>query len=118
MASLAQRMRIAMISFGFIALAACSHNVRVKSQPMGATVYVNKVEIGTTPVEFEESRSHSSSYMIRLEKEGYLPKEFLLTPMAKESFFGCFLLSGNVFNLPDELEFTLYPAPPTRPNEL
>lgn len=108
---------------GFAAMAAwllgaagCSHSVLVKSQPMGATVFVNKAEVGVTPVEFDEDGgSREQVYRIRLEKDGYLPKEYLLTPVEKASVFGCFLFSRGAFNLPDELEFNLYPAAPTQP---
>ncbi len=105
---------VALVSAMLLA-SSCSHSVLVKSQPTGAKVFVNKVEVGATPVEFDEMGSTDEFYNIRLEKDGFLPKEYILTPVEKDSVFGCFLFSGGVFNLPDELEFTLYPAAPTSP---
>lgn len=93
----------------------CSHSVLVKSQPAGARVFVNKVEVGSTPLEFTETGSDDEIYSIRLEKESYQPREFILTPVARQSGFGCFLFSSDAFNLPDELEFILYPSGTTQP---
>ncbi len=105
------------VAWGAMLLVAtsCSHSVLVKSRPEGATVFMNQVEVGTTPIEIDEEGQRDEFYRIRLEKEGYQSKEYILAPVEKDSFFGCFLFSGGVYHLPDELEFTLYPLAVTRP---
>lgn len=89
--------------------AGCTHHIMVRSEPTGARLWVDSVEVGATPVEFAENRGRAEPYKLRLEKPGYLPKETTVLPLQTEGG-GCFLWRPWRAALPDELIFQLFPA--------
>lgn len=59
---------------GLLALAGCSENAVIQSDPIGAKVFINDRLIGITPAVFSvERRQFAHSYRLRLEKKGYEP---------------------------------------------
>ncbi|WP_305825573.1 PEGA domain-containing protein [Massilia brevitalea] len=77
-----------------------SQNVKVSSNPAGATVYValkkdgvvtNKVAVGVTPLTVTLSRKHGSVFV---EKEGYTPVEVSLTTRMNPWMWGNILLTS------------------------
>jgi len=59
---------------GLLAVAGCSENAVIQSDPIGAKVFINDRLIGTTPTVFTVERRHlADSFPLRLEKEGYEP---------------------------------------------
>ena len=77
-----------------------SQNVKVSSNPAGATVYValkkdgvvtNKVAVGVTPLTVTLSRKHGA---VSVEKEGYTPVEVSLTTRMNPWMWGNILLTS------------------------
>jgi len=77
-----------------------SQNVKVSSNPAGATVYValkkdgvvtNKVAVGVTPLTVTLSRKHGAVFV---EKEGYTPVEVSLTTRMNPWMWGNILLTS------------------------
>lgn len=59
---------------GWLAVAGCSENAVIQSNPIGAQVFIDDQLIGTTPAVFTVERSRlAGSYHLRLEKAGYEP---------------------------------------------
>ena len=67
--------------FSLIGCASIAHGtkqiLKINSEPSGAKVYVKGVQIATTPAQIELKRKQSST-VIRVEKDGYEPIEFIL----------------------------------------
>lgn len=80
-------MRLLSLSLIGIVLVAsgCSAPCTVTSDPPGATITINGRAYGTTPSTFGIKSSTFGTYMIRLEKEGFEPKEEV---MEKQVFVG------------------------------
>jgi len=57
-----------------LSLAGCTYTARYESEPAGATVYLDGVPMGTTPLELELDSNRTSSYTLRFVLEGYEPK--------------------------------------------
>jgi hypothetical protein len=90
-----------------VALSACAsiksgttQNVKVASNPAGATVYVavkkdgvvsNKVAVGVTPLTVTLSRKHGALFV---EKEGYVATEVALTTKMNPWMWGNILLTS------------------------
>lgn len=90
-----------------VALSGCAsiqsgttQNVKVASNPAGATVYValkkdgvvaNKVAVGVTPVTVNLSRKHGALFV---EKEGYVPTEVALTTKMNPWMWGNVILTS------------------------
>ena len=50
---------------------ACSHEVVIDSNPPGASVRINNVEYGETPVTYSETTGWDKSYRLEVAKPGY-----------------------------------------------
>jgi hypothetical protein len=103
-------MRAMIFVVGCFAAVGCAHRVAVESEPPGAQVYLNNVELGTTPLVFDEPDDRQT-FELRLEKAGYVPKNTVLMPV--ETGTSCLLASPWRAKLPDQLYFQLYPAATT-----
>lgn len=65
-------MRLALLAVTAILLGGClQRTMQITSEPEGAIVWVNDVEVGRTPV--ETSFTFYGTYDVRLRKEGYEP---------------------------------------------
>lgn len=60
------------IALSFV-MASCSSTTIIQSEPPGARLYLNGVNVGRTPYAHRDTRIVGSSNTIRLEKEGYAP---------------------------------------------
>jgi hypothetical protein len=59
------------IALGFMVVGcAATQTITVKSEPLGARVIVNDVQMGTTPTEVELSKK-DAGVILRIEKDGY-----------------------------------------------
>jgi hypothetical protein len=66
------RARLTAAAITLLALAGCvDRKIRITSEPPGATVWLNDVEIGRTPAEADFM--FYGRYDVRLEKDGYEP---------------------------------------------
>ena len=99
-----------------LALAGCSTDTRITSEPPGALVYINQVPRGTTPLRVElEWWNWTPPYQIRLEKAGFktidapMEKHIYTGHMVCDIFF-CFpLLWVNTNGPPESMNFALPP---------
>ena len=64
--------RLAILCVSCVCLSGClERRVSITSEPPGATVTINDVEVGRTPV--EAGFTYYGTYDVRVEKEGYEP---------------------------------------------
>jgi hypothetical protein len=56
----------------------CSSSTVIRSRPLGATVYIDNIRIGKTPVEYSDTAIAGTVKNIRLTKDGYMPLETVL----------------------------------------
>ncbi|MBN2359463.1 MAG: PEGA domain-containing protein [Deltaproteobacteria bacterium] len=61
-----------------LAAAGCSHVVVLKTEPPGATVYIDGEIHGVTPIFYEEATGWGRSYQVRLVLPGYHVEQFEL----------------------------------------
>lgn len=92
-----------------LAAGGCAHRVAVRSEPPGARVFLDNLDLGESPVDFAEERGRSAPYRLRLEKPGFEAKETLVLPMSGRGG-GCLLWRPFRPSLPDELVFQLFPT--------
>lgn len=79
-----------------VALSGCGESVMIRSGPSGASVSVNGVPVGTTPVEYTVPRGNlDSPYEVHIEKNGYEPVTTTLrTRVAKGRVTGAVFTLG------------------------
>jgi hypothetical protein len=70
-------LRLAILCSGLIFLVGCAETVVIQTIPPGATVRVNDVLIGTSPVLFSahSKEVERTTYHYQVEEKGYLPAE-------------------------------------------
>jgi hypothetical protein len=99
------------------ALTGCAESTLIRSQPTGASVWINEAFVGTTPVEYTASRaSFAHPHRYRLELAGYQTAEGALSTRIKPGRLvgGSFSLGISlIFKRPtgfrDRYDFTLVP---------
>ena len=76
-----------------------TQKIPVTSNPLGAKIMVDGIEIGNTPIELKLKKK--KSHLIRIEKQGYNPFEIRITrkPSFLISFFGNAYLGGTIGGL-------------------
>ncbi|MBN1207798.1 MAG: PEGA domain-containing protein [Myxococcaceae bacterium] len=57
----------------------CASTTIIRSEPSGATVYVDGSKAGTTPYTYSDTKIVGSSTRIKLKKEGYEDLETIIT---------------------------------------
>lgn len=100
-------MRVVVLTIVLLA-AGCTHEVRVRSKPSGATVFLNNKAIGATPLTFEQPGSVADGVTLKLEKAGYTTKETTLLPLPSDG--ACLFSAPWRRTLPPAVFFQLYPA--------
>lgn len=88
---------------GFV-LAACSQHMRIRSEPSGARVYLNNVDMGMAPLDVSVPEG---AIRLRLEKKGYESRSEELTVRPTSEVNGCLVPAPT---LPAELFYRLRPA--------
>lgn len=81
---------------GSILLASCSSTTMIQSNPIGAKVYVDGEQVGSTPYRHRDSKIVGSTTVVKLEKEGY---ETLNTSFSKDEEADIGAIIGGVFFL-------------------
>lgn len=61
-------------------LTGCTYSARYETEPAGATVYIDGVPMGTTPLELELSAMRETSYTLRFTLEGYRSATQVISP--------------------------------------
>lgn len=56
----------------------CTSTTLFRSMPDGAKVYINDEIVGKTPYEYSDTKIVGTHTIVRLEKDGYEPKEIIL----------------------------------------
>lgn len=68
---------VLIILINLLAGCAATQKVKISSEPLGATVFLNNVKIASTPAVIKLSKKEKNN-ILRFEKEGYLPVEVAL----------------------------------------
>jgi hypothetical protein len=107
-----------------VSTAACSHVVVFKTEPPGATVYLDGEILGVTPLFYEEATGWGRSFQVRFVLPGYHPEQIQLEqsvwwpgclwPSLCLMPVTCGLSAGGLLfarSLQDEYTFLLRPLP-------
>ena len=95
-------------------ISGCSSATLIRSRPEGATVYVDNVSKGTTPLQYSDTAIAGTVKPIRLKKDGYKPLD---TVIRKDQFQAGPCIGGVlvlfpfvwILGYPDVYEFELEP---------
>jgi len=105
------RILIYLYCFIFV-LMGCASTTTIKSRPDGATVYIDNIKIGNTPVQHSDTDISGATRALKLTKDGYKPLE---TTIRKNEFQWGPLIGGLlvfipfiwILGYPDTYEFDL-----------
>lgn len=87
---------VSLILAGSIFLTSCASTTMIHSTPIGAKVYLNGENVGTTPYEHSDTKILGSTTTVRLQKEGY---EELSTSFSRNEKADVGAIIGGVFFL-------------------
>ena len=91
---------LAMVSSGCATILDGSNQpVNIDSSPHGARIYVNGIEVGTTPLSMQMKRSKST--MILAKKNGYEDQQLALQTKVNNTFWGNILTGGPIGSTTD-----------------
>jgi len=91
---------LAMVSSGCATiLDGSSQPVNFNSSPNGARIYVNGVEVGTTPLNMLVKRSKNTTILAK--KNGYEDQQLLLQTKTNNTFWGNIILGGPIGSTTD-----------------
>lgn len=79
-------------------VAACAGQTVIRSNPPGATVYMNGVPVGRTPYLMKDRKMTGATTTVRLEHPGYLPLDVVIT--RNEKLDTVALIGGLFFLVP------------------
>lgn len=63
-----------------LATSACAHDVRVQTEPAGAAVVVDGVDLGRAPVVYVEQRGRAQPVVVEARAEGFRPARVVVHP--------------------------------------
>lgn len=87
---------VSLILAGSIFLTSCASTTMIQSTPVGAKVYLNGENVGTTPYEHRDTKIVGSTTTVKLQKEGY---EDLITSFSRNEQADVGAIVGGVFLL-------------------
>jgi len=87
---------VSLILAGSIFLTSCASTTMIQSTPVGAKVYLNGENVGTTPYEHRDTKIIGSTTTVKLQKEGY---EDLTTSFSRNEKADVGAIIGGVFLL-------------------
>lgn len=88
--------------------------VKISSEPSSATVYINEVEIGKTPIERSLKRNQEYNLVIKL--DGYQQYETLISKEFNAWYLGNILFGGIIGLIIDPITGALYKLSPEELN--
>lgn len=88
--------------------------VKINSNPGSAKVYINEVEVGTTPVEKNLKRNQEYNILIKL--DGYKSYETLLEKKFNAWYLGNILIGGVIGLVVDPITGAMYKLSPEELN--
>ena len=89
-------------------------NVKFSSNPSTATIFIDEVEVGKTPLEIKLARKSEHSVMIKL--EGYQTYETKLTKKFNAWYIGNILFGGLIGIIIDPITGAMYNLTPSEVN--
>lgn len=89
-------------------------NVKFESNPTAATIYIDEVEVGTTPFEMKLARIKEHQVLIKL--DGYQPYQTSLTKNFNAWYLGNILLGGVIGLIVDPITGAMYNLTPKQIN--
>lgn len=87
---------IALLLAGTMLLASCTSTTLIQSNPIGAKVYINGEQVGTTPYTYQDTKIVGSTNAVKLEKEGF---ETLNTSFSRDEVVDAGAIIGGIFLL-------------------
>lgn len=87
---------VSLILAGSIFLTSCASTTMIQSTPVGAKVYLNGENVGTTPYEHRDTKILGSTTTVKLQKEGY---EELITSFSRNEQADVGAIIGGFFFL-------------------
>ncbi|WP_430966574.1 PEGA domain-containing protein [Spongiimicrobium sp. 2-473A-2-J] len=84
--------------------------IKVASIPSSATVYINEVEVGKTPV--ERSLKRNQEYQVLIKLDGYQPYETLISKEFNAWYLGNILIGGIIGLIIDPITGAMYKLTP------
>lgn len=78
--------------------AGCASSTMIRSEPSGATVYIDGSKVGKTPYPYSDTKTVSSTTRIKLRKEGYEDLETLIVRNEEFQLGPC--IGGALFLVP------------------
>ena len=75
--------RVVTMALFALVVAGCTQAITITSEPPGARVWLNGVNIGVTPASTVVSYTAFSNFEVRLEKDGYMPIQTILANEVK-----------------------------------
>lgn len=87
---------ISLILAGSIFLTSCASTTMIQSTPVGAKIYLNGENVGTTPYEHRDTKILGSTTTVKLQKEGY---EELVTSFSRSEEADVGAIIGGIFLL-------------------
>lgn len=88
--------------------------VRISSEPTSATVYINEIEIGNTPVEKDLKRNQE--YQLVLKLDGYKPYNTKLERKFNAWYIGNVVFGGAIGLIVDPITGAMYQLKPEQIN--
>lgn len=87
---------VSLVLAGSIFLTSCASTTMIQSTPVGAKVYLNGENVGTTPYEHRDTKIIGSTTTVKLQKEGY---EELITSFSRNEKADVGAIIGGFFFL-------------------
>lgn len=96
-----KKISILLVTVVFLGLTGCAtiilgsrQSVGISSSPTSAKIFINDETVGVTPKTIDIKKSDAKSFKVKLELDGYLPYETVLTRKTSGWIAGNILLGG------------------------
>ncbi|MDA9056417.1 PEGA domain-containing protein [Flavobacteriaceae bacterium] len=84
--------------------------IKISSEPSSAKVYINEIEVGTTPL--EKSLKRNQKYQLLIKLDGYQPYETLISKEFNAWYLGNILFGGIIGLILDPITGAMYKLTP------
>ncbi len=107
------------VALWLVLASGCASAARFHTRPEGATLYVNGLKVGHTPLAYDNEPGPPRRYHVQLVKPGYAPLDFYLDTSISWAwgYLGAFTLLPYLwaYALRGDYVFTLVPDPSQSP---
>jgi PEGA domain/Short C-terminal domain len=87
---------VALLLAGSMLCTSCTSTTMIQSNPIGAKVYINGEQVGTTPYTYQDTKIVGSKTNVKLEKEGF---ETMNTFFSRDEVVDAGAIVGGIFLL-------------------